>query len=71
MLVKLDSSFSAESISSLTLFSAAATCAYKNTRLFPICTARRSVGVGDLGFIKDSDGANGVDLVGAASAVAS
>lgn len=47
MLVKFCSRLSAESMISLTLFSAAATCAWMKRRVFPICAAKRSVGVGD------------------------
>ena len=64
MLVKLCSRWNAESTMPFTLFSAAATCAYKNRRAFPICTASRSVGVGDLSFVDGSGDAEGIDLVG-------
>ena len=70
VLVKLSSRCSAESIISFTLFSAAATCAWRKSRDFPICAARRSVGVGDLGFLGASAvGPEGVLVggVGAAS----
>ena len=46
-------------MNSLTLFSAAATCACMKMRVFPICVARRSVGVGDLGFAVVSDRLDG------------
>lgn len=49
--VKLDSRFRAESMTSLTLFSVAAIYPWKKTRTFPISAARRSVGVGVLGFV--------------------
>jgi hypothetical protein len=55
--VKLDSRLSAESISSLSLFSAATTCAYMKRRVFPIWTASRSVGVGDEGLLEIASGA--------------
>ena len=51
MLVKLFSRCNAESIMEFTLVSAAATCAWMNILDLPICTARRSVGVGDLGLV--------------------
>jgi hypothetical protein len=51
VLVKLSSRCSAESMISFILFSAAATCAWRKSRDFPICAARRSVGVRDLGFL--------------------
>jgi hypothetical protein len=54
---------------SLTLFSATATCACKKMRVFPICAARRSVGVGDFGFEGVSDGLEGVDLAGGAGVI--
>ena len=72
MLVKLSSRCRTESINSLTLFSAAATCPCRNTLVFPIWTARRSVGVGDLGFVGGSDVPEaGAALVGGGGSVAS
>ena len=70
MLVKLSSRWSAESIISFTLFSAAATCAWRKRRVFPICAARRSVGVGDAGFLEVSvEPAEGVCIGGAGTAL--
>lgn len=51
VLVKLVSRSRAESMKSLTLPSAAATCACRNVRVFPICAASRSVGVGEVAFV--------------------
>lgn len=54
MLTKLDSRSKAESMISLTLFSAAATCVYRKRRVFPTWLARRSVGVSDRVFLEIS-----------------
>jgi len=48
VLVKLCSRWSAESITSFTFCSAAATCAWRKSLDFPIWTAKRSVGVGEV-----------------------
>jgi len=48
VLVKDCSRSRAESIASFSLFSAAAMCAWRKIRAFPISTANRSVGVGNL-----------------------
>lgn len=65
--VKLSSRWSAESMTSFTLFSAAATCVWKKRRDFLICAARRSVGVGDVGFLGVSSvGPDEGDFVGGA-----
>lgn len=64
MLVRLCSRWNAESISSLTLFSVAATCACKNMRAFPICTVSRSVGLGVLSVGDASCDGEGIDLEG-------
>jgi len=72
VLVKLSSRCRTESINSLTLFSAAATCPCRNTLVFPIWTARRSVGVGDLVFVGASDVPDeGAVFAGGAGVVAS
>ena len=71
MLVKFSSRWNTESMNSFTLFSAAATCACRKRRLFPICAARRSVGVGEEDFfgssVKSEEGMFFCELDGAAS----
>ena len=69
MLVKFSSRLKTESITSLTLLSAAATCACKNIRVFPICAARRSVGVGDFDLEGLSERLGGEVALGEASAI--
>jgi hypothetical protein len=59
-------------MNSLTLFSAAATWLCRNSLVFPICTVRRSVGVGDVDFVGGCDApVEGPVLVGGAGAGAS
>ena len=70
MLVKLFSRCKKESIIEFTLASAAATRAWRNIRDLPICIAKRSVGVGEVGlglaggtaaFVSDVLGVEGED----------
>lgn len=56
--VKEFSRLRAESITSLSLFSAAATWAWRKIRALPIWVANRSVGDGNVGF----EGAFGLDI---------
>ena len=71
VLVKLSSRLRAESMNLFTFSSAAATWPCKNSLVFPICTARRSVGVGDFSFgvirVGSEDGTEGLGGAGVLS----